>query len=338
MRSGKSPLFRSLAVWTAPFLIFASALTVSSEEKSRVILKNDWLHTPKVAAIFLAREKGWFAAEGIDLDFQDGRGSVANFQLMGAKKLLFATGDAATGATFISQGLAVKIVWGYFQTSPLAVIYRQSSGIRTPKDLEGKRVSRAAAGAGEAIFPAMAERNQVNLSKIQFVNTTPAARYTVLIQGDVDAMIGFFPNDVPFVRSKGAKVDFLRYADFGVNTLGTGIAVHNSVLTERADTLRGLLRAVARGVQYTLNHREEALAALKKQAPLSMKDPKAAREVLDAYLSLLRTKHTQGKPLGWMAQEDWEETIGTLTRYGGLKNPLSVNRYYTNDFVSPDIM
>ncbi|MBI2881976.1 MAG: ABC transporter substrate-binding protein [Candidatus Tectomicrobia bacterium] len=314
------------------FLVFASPPRGWGQKREAITLKDSWVNTPKVAAFFIGKEKGFFAAEGIDLTMEEGRGSAGNFQLLGAKKILFAIGDAATGTKFISQGLPVKAVWGMYQTSPQAVVVHRRLGVRTPKDLEGKRVGDAPGGAGKSIFTAVAERNGVALSRVQWVNLTPSAKMTALLSGDVDAITTYFP-DVPLIRSKGGDVDYFLFADFNVNTLGEAINVHTSVLVEKADALRRLLRGTRRSIEYTMGHRDEAVAALKRAVPLAIKDTNVGRKTLDAYLTLLHTKNTKEKPLGWMAKEDWEETIRILAKYGGLKNPLPVERYYTNDFV-----
>ncbi|MFQ5914058.1 MAG: ABC transporter substrate-binding protein [Nitrospinota bacterium] len=327
-----------VAALSTAFLLLVWPQTSWGQQKERVTLKWAWLYGPTVAPFFVGIEKGFFAAEGIDLDFPDGRGSVKNVQFLSAKKVLFAIADLATAAKFISQGAPVKAVWGYMQTSPMSVIAQEGLGVRSPKDLEGRKIGAAAGDAGKAIFPALAKLNAVDVSKIKFVNVTFAARNTSFLNGDVDAIIAFFPDNVPFLRSKGAEVSFLRYADFGVNTLSQGVNVHESVLTEKADTLRRLLRGVSRSVKYSQTHLDETIAALQKRAPLSMKDPVVARGVLKSVLSLGHTENSRGKPLGWMARKDWEQTIDILTNYGGVKKALPPERYYTNDFVPKDIM
>jgi NitT/TauT family transport system substrate-binding protein len=333
MDRNKSSAFSLVAVLSVFLLLLAWPSLGWGQKKDKVLLRDSWVFTTKTAALFLGKEKGFFAAEGIDLTMEPGRGSALNFKLLGAKKILFAIGNAATGARFITEGQPVKVVWGWYQTSPQCIVVHRNLGVKTPKDLEGRRLGDAPGSAGRAVFSALAKANGVNLSKVNWVNLTPAAKLTALLDGSVDAITTYFP-DVPIIRSKGGSVDSLLFSDFGVNTLGTSISVHNSVLTEKADLLRRLLRGVSRTVQYALDHRDDVVAALKRAAPLVMKNTKIGRKSLDAYLTLLHTKNTQGKPLGWMAKKDWQETVDILSEYGGMKNPLPAEKYYTNAFVS----
>ncbi len=317
----------------AAFLLLLLPQTAFSQGKEKVTLKYSWIFTPTVAPFFLGLEKGYFAAEGIDLDFQDGRGSSANLKLLSAKKLQVSFADAGTTAQFINQGLTAKVVWCYMQKSPMSVISDTGAGIRTLKDLEGRKVGAAAADSGKAIFPALAKQNGVDLSKIHFVNVTPAARNTALLNHDVEAIIAYFPDNVPFLRSKGAKVRYLAYADNGVNVLGMSVIGHNDLMSKKPATLRRLIRALNRSVADSQKDPAKAVAAMKKRSPLTVKDAKTAREVMEIVLTLLHTKNSQGKPVGWMAKKDWAETIDILSKYGGLKDPRSPDHYYTNDFI-----
>ena len=120
--------FLCVGALSAAFLLLISPRAGWGQKKERVTLKYSWFLASDTAPIFLGMEKGWFAAEGIDLDFQDGRGSIKNLQALAAKKLLFGFADLGTAAKFINQGLTVKAVWGYSQISPASVIAREASG------------------------------------------------------------------------------------------------------------------------------------------------------------------------------------------------------------------
>lgn len=333
-------MYRKQVKRTSSVAALAAALLLAfwpgsgwSQPKERVTMQNKWVYAADVAPIFLGLKKGYFAAEGIDLDFQDGRGSGASLQLLGAKKVPFALADLSLAAKFISEGMAIKAVWAYTQVTPMAVIYREGLGIRNPKDLEGKKVGTAAASPSKTLFDGVAKVSGVDLSKVQFVVTTAAGLNTSLLNRDTDAIITYWTDNVGVIRSKGAKVGFLPYADYGVNVFGAGISVHESVLKEKPDTIRRLLRAMSRSVEDSRKNPGEAIAALQERAPLSIKDPRIGREGLESILTLLHTKNSQGKPLGWMAREDWQQTVETMAKYSGLKNPLPPERYYTNDFI-----
>jgi NitT/TauT family transport system substrate-binding protein len=138
---------------------------------------------------------------------------------------------------------------------------------------------------------------------------------------------------VPFLRAKGAKVKYMSYANNGLIILGTGLLAHDEFRAKNPKTLRKLLRGMSKSMAESLKDPEAAVAAIRKRSPLTVKDPVMALKVVKNVLSLVQTSNTTGKPLGWMSKKDWAETVGLLSKHGGLKNPLALNRYYTNEFV-----
>ena len=91
-------------------------------------------------------------------------------------------------------------------------------------------------------------------------------------------------------------MNYLSFASLGVNTLGEGITTSSAFLREKPDTVRGLVRAYTKSFQYTMDNRDEAVAALKRMSPVTVSDEKVARETLDNYLLLLHTKNSKGSP------------------------------------------
>lgn len=327
-----------LAVVSIALLALAAPPSASSQQSEKIILKMTWVFGPSHAPAFTGVEKGFFKAAGLDVEVEDGRGSRNNLQLLAAGKLPVVLADCGTAAQFITQGVRAKAIYAHFQVSPMSIISHVDRGIKTPKDLEGKKVGRVAASSNTAIFPAVTQHNQIDESKITYVNADAAAMATAFLNREVDAILLHFPDNVANLRARGAKVNYLRYADIGANTLGEGIVASDAFMKEKPDVVRRIIRAFGQSLRYALDHREEAVAATQKGAPLTVKDPKVARQIIDGYFTLVQTKNSQGKPLGWMAKEDWQDTIEILSKYVNLKDPRPAEQYYTNDFIAMDIM
>jgi hypothetical protein len=66
----------------------------------------------------------------------------------------------------------------------------------------------------------------------------------------------------------------------------------------------------------------------KRSAPLRLRSFGAHRRG-GSFLS----PNTVGKPFGWMAEKDWQETVEVLKQYGGVTTPLEAQQLYTNEFV-----
>lgn len=322
------------------FGIFLLSLSLAggAEAQEKVSVTNWWVFTPNTGGIDAAIEKGFYKEVGLEVDFIEGRGSALSIQRVGAGNNDFGVCDLGTAALGISRGVPIKGVAAFNQESPLGVIARAEAGVKGPKDLEGKRLGASAGDAGRMIFPALARVNGVDASRITMITVEPASRQKVLLAGEVDAIIAFWDNNVPELKAKGGNVTYFRYSDFKVNLLGGGFIVHQKTIQERPETIRRFVRASMRGFKHSLEKPEEVADIVMKRHPLSVPRRDVALETLKTIPDLLRSKRTKDKPLGWMAKEDWEDTIRILMEYGGLKDPLPLDRYYTNDFVAMDIL
>ena len=113
--------------------------------------------------------------------------------------------------------------------------------------------------------------------------------------------------------------------------LGHGLVVSNSTVSQRPDLIRRFLEASLRGWQ-------EARSDPKRAVQDTLVDfPMANAEFLEAGWSVLpntlHTANSAGKPLGWMADADWKETLDILSQYANFKGSMNPSDYYTNDFL-----
>ena len=129
----------------------------------------------------------------------------------------------------------------------------------------------------------------------------------------------------------GKKVRILWYADCGVTTVSNGIIVHTDLLKENPGLVRTFVAASLKGLLWGRNNPDEAAAIVKKFAETV--NPAIARREMELSWNTWVTPNTRGKPLGWMSDKDWEETVRNLRDYGGVTTPLDPRVLYTNEFV-----
>ncbi len=316
----------------AVFLAVGLGGSVQAAEK--VGFQNYWVVTPNVGPYFTALEHGYYKAEGLDVDFPVGKGSAHAIQMVGAGKMDIGISDFGAMSLAISRGVRIKGFFCYLQRSPLGVITQTKANIRSPKDLEGTRLAFAPADSGWLLFPVFASINGVNMKKITLVSAQPSARDKLLLTNEVDASVSYPATGVPLLRAQGGDVASMRYADYNVNALGAGLMATEKTLKERAGMIRKFVRASTRGFKQSMANPEETVTILTKRAPLTIKNRDTAMQILMSGLGDLHTKRSKGKSIGWMAKEDWKDTLALLSKVGKLKKVLPVNSYFTNDFIA----
>ena len=313
----------------ATALLASAAMPVLAQE--RATLRLNWLiygfHTP----FHLGVEKGYYKAEGIDLEIGEGKGSASAVQVVGAKGDTFGLSDGASIINGITKGAPVKAVMGIMNTTPFAVIAREDSGIKTLKDLEGKTISATAGEAGLTIMPALIKANKLDESKLNFLRIDGAAKLVSILEKRAEAVLGGSENQAIILEQKGVKTVVFNYADFGVNTMGLAIHVNVDTLKDKPKLVEGFIRATQKAYADAEKDPAAAIAAGMKVKPDMDKD--LATKQLLAGLKLVRSRAAPTAPIGQMVPADWEMTLNLMKDYQELKTDLKADAFYTNDLL-----
>ncbi len=196
--------------------------------------------------------------------------------------------------------------------------------------MDGKRLAFGPADSGWILFPAFASANGIDMSKIIQVSAGPASMRQLLLAKKVNTILNYFTS-IPEMASRGADLTYLRYADYKVSLLGGGLIAHTETLKNRGAMLRKFVKATTKGFAEAMKDPEKSITGLMKRAPMTVSKKNIAIQNLKMSLSLLHTKRSKGKAIGWMDRKDWESTIHLLAKYRKMK-PLAVDRYFTNAF------
>jgi NitT/TauT family transport system substrate-binding protein len=113
--------------------------------------------------------------------------------------------------------------------------------------------------------------------------------------------------------------------------VSNGIIVHSDLIKDDPDIIRPFVAASLRGFLYGRAHPDELAAIVKKFSEATV--PAISRREAELSFATWVTPNTAGKPLGWMSEKDWEETVVVLKQYGGVTSPLEAGQLYTNEFV-----
>lgn len=284
------------------------------------------------APYFLARERGYFADQRLEVEFIEGTGSANTAKIVGAGASPMGRVDGAVVIRSIAEGVPIKAVAGTIQQSPLSILVPRSSGMKAPKDLEGKKLAGTPGGAGEVLFPAWLKLNGVDPDKVQIVQVSVQARNAVMLAGSTDGMFGFAHANGPQLRAGGLDVVPIMFADYGFNVPSITVVANATFLRDKPQLVRAFLAATVKGLADTEKDPKAAIAALVKHAPPTF-NSEVESNVLVEELKLLHTKRTQDKPIGWMAREDWEEAINLLAEHAGLSPKPRVGDATTNEFL-----
>lgn len=325
--------------WAILAVLWAMALGLPVPEAARAAekatLRLEWRLVGYHLPFYWAHAKGYYVQEGIDLTIGEGTGSGATVQIMSGNNDTFGFADGMVMATGVAKGMKLKAVAAPVQLTPWAYVSYEATGIKAPKDLIGKAV--AVVAGHDTLHHLFLERHGIPPEKVLRRVATAQTRNVLLAEKKVDAFLSIIiGTPLEFVvkeRQGGERVSFLRFSDWGINALGYAIMVHSQTLAERPALVRGFLRATRRGWQEVPANLDEALRIAVKYSPAGQGHEEMVRLGFVEAAKIAQSPNAKGKPWGWTAQADWEETQAVLLNTKQIEKPIAVEQYYTNAFL-----
>lgn len=311
----------------------AAAADDGAGELTPVNLTLNWVPYGEHAPFYYGLAQGFYEDEGIRLTIQPGSGSGATAQATGAGQTDFGWVDTPALLNAVSSGVPAKSVGVYLQTTPASVEFFADSGISEPQDLVGITIGGTAGDAMSQTFPAFLAANDLSESDVTVQNVDPAGKIAALVEGRVDAIMGFFHDQAPTIANlSGKEVDVLRFSEWGVNFLGTGLVTNESFLEANPDVVEGMVAATTRSFEAAMEDPEGAVQAMLDAVSNQAPPEEVIAEQLEMTTGLLHTEATEGMPPGANAEEDWQNTIDLFAEYGGLEDPGAPADYWDGSF------
>jgi NitT/TauT family transport system substrate-binding protein len=207
------------------------------------------------AALFLASQaKGYYKAAGLDVTIDAGNGSGGTVTRVASGTYDIGFADMAALMEFHANNpdasnkpVAVLMV---YNNTPAAVLALKKTGIKTPADLNGKKLGAPGFDAGRRAFPIFAKAN--NISGVQWTSMDPPLRETMLARGDVDAITGFSFTSLLNLEARGVKAEdvvVLPYPAHGVKLYGNVIIVSPKLIKENPAAVKAFVSAFVKGAK-----------------------------------------------------------------------------------------
>jgi NitT/TauT family transport system substrate-binding protein len=286
-----------------------------------------WFLNSQMAGDVIAVEKGFFREAGIDMKIQPGGPAIDPVQVVAGGGTTF--GNVASIGVLLNaraQGLPVK-AWGTaLQKHPFAFIFYSGSGIKTPKDFEGKTIG--IQPTARPLLEAVLKKHSIPKDKVKVVfvggDTVPLATR------QVDVITGWIINAGQMnAAAQGGVVNYFRLWDLGIRMYAFTYFSTDQVLKEKKDVLVRFLQASAKGWLYARDHPEEAVeAVLKTGRGLDRKLELDTWKNMGPYLTSVATKQ-----YGWghMDPKVWQELADVYLDLQQITRPVKPEEVMTNE-------
>ena len=256
-----------LALGLAAALPLAAQAQAQSPETS-IKFQLDWRFEGPAAMFLVPVANGHFKAEklNVTVDAGNGSGGTVTRVASGTYDMGFADLAAlmefhANNPTAPNKPVAVMMV---YNNTPAAVLALKKSGIRTPADLNGKKLGAPVFDAGRKAWPIFAKAN--NITNVAWTAMDPPLRETMLVRGEVDAITGFSFTSLLNIEARGVKAEdvvVLPYPSYGVKLYGNAIIVSEEFLKKNPEAVKGFLRAFSKGMMDVVKDPKAGIATVK---------------------------------------------------------------------------
>jgi NitT/TauT family transport system substrate-binding protein len=329
---------RRVAIAAGAFVL-ALTLGLASEpaqsaDKTPVSIRFSWKLKGEYAPLYVALDRGYFAAENLDVTLGEGSSSQAALGSIVQDQDQAAWLPGVFAVQAISNGLSVKVVGLYNAAAPNVLISRADKPVRTPQDLKGKIIGHSVGDVGTTFLGVVCKKNKIDCASLNIVTVAAPARVPSLVAKKVDVVSAYTSNDLPILLKKFGADAFavMDPTKYGLRVMGAALAVSDAYLKKHPKAVAGLRRAIDRGFQDTLADPKAAAEIMLKHWHTGLKLDVVTAQVKG--LTAAVERH-DGKSLGWVDPQAVEDTLDALATAHELKNRKPTDAYLDNSLLDP---
>ena len=233
------------------------------------------------------------------------------------------------------KGADTVAVFNVYANSPQGLYWLKSSGIKTVKDLAGKKIGNPAADGARVMWPALAKANGMDPKSVTWVNIDANGKLAALKAKSIDATTSFFNLHHVFERELGADMGFLAWRDAGLNPYGNSIIVNAKWLAENKPLVDRFVKVTQRAFAACVREPKPCVQALIDANGALKFDNEL--ENWGLVEKLMSDKFSREVALCIHDDARMAADYELLREYIGLDKPFQVRTTYTNEFLDRSI-
>ena len=295
----------------------------------------NWVPGGDHAPYYYAKKMGWYKDAGIDLNLEPGKGSAVAVQKVAAGANPIGLADMPNALTLRGKGADTVGVFNVYANSPQGLYWLKSSGIKSVKDLAGKKIGNPAGDGARTIWPALAKANGMDPASVTWVNIDANSKLAALKSKSIDATTSFYNIHHIFQKELGDDMGFVAWKDAGLNTYGNTVIVNGDWLKKNKPTVAAFVKVTQKAFAACVATPAPCVQALIDANGALQLDNEATNWKLVTVL--MRDKYSETVALGILDDARMAADYELVKTYIGLETPFDVKTAYTNEFLDRSI-
>ncbi len=248
---------RFMLLWLILSCLLASSPIHASMDK--VSLRLVWKNQFQFAGYYVAKEKGFYAQEGLDVEILEKQRGIDNAQELLSGKTEFAVGRSSVLINR-ARGDDIVAMMAAFQDSPMMLLTLGNSGISEPASLLGKRVMLTQ--DAKNVSEVLAMLIQADISGDEYIHLQHSFNLDDLINGNADAMAAYVSNEPFQLQKRGVKFNVIHPKNHGFNMYSDILFTSGRMVEQRPDLVDKFYHATRLGWLYAFDNIEETVSII----------------------------------------------------------------------------
>ena len=326
-------LARRIALLAGSVAAALAAAPAFAQQKLDFIL--NWVPGGDHAPYYYAKKMGWYKDAGIDLNLEPGKGSAVAVQKVAAGANPIGLADMANALTLRGKGADTVGVFNVYANSPQGLYGLRSSGIKSVKDLAGKKIGNPAGDGARTIWPALAKANGIDANSVTWVNIDANSKLAALKAKSIDATTSFYNIHHIFQKELGDDMGFVAWKDAGLNTYGNTVIVNGDFLKKNKAVVAAFVKVTQKAFAACVANPNPCVQALvEANGALQFDNELQNWRLVEVLMS---DKFSKTVALGVLDDNRMAADYELVKTYIGLDTPYDVKTAYTNEFLDRSI-
>ena len=319
------------SVLVAGLLSGCSSNQTGTKQLKKVTVILDWVPNTNHTGLYVAKDKGYYAAEGLDVDIiQPSAGDTASLIAAGKGQFGISYQEEVTMARTAENPLPVKAIAAIIQHNTSGFAAPVSKNIKSPKDFEGKVYGGWGSPSEPAILKAVMEKDGGDFSKLRIVDMGTEDFFAATTKGGIDFEWIFYGWTGIQAKLQNFPINYIPVAklDPDLDYYTPVIIASDSLLKNDPELAKAFMRATSKGYQYAMSNPVDAAKILVKYNPeIDISLAKASQEYLkDQY-------QADAGRWGEMKKSVWDNYTRFLLGNKLISKNLDSSEAFTNEYL-----